>query len=69
MLCPKCNGDMIVQAVSETNKRGCFGTLFLIILLFIPILGWIALFMIIRGRKSKTNTIAVCQHCGYSFYV
>jgi uncharacterized OB-fold protein len=65
MTCPKCGGEMQMQAVAETNKRGCLTVLIYIILLFIPIIGWIALFMLLRGRKSKTVTYAVCQSCGY----
>ena len=28
------------------------------------VIGWIALFMLLRGRKSKTASYAVCQDCG-----
>lgn len=65
MICPKCGGEMQVQAVAEIQKRGCFTVLLYIILLFIPIIGWIALFMLLRGKKSKTFSYAVCQNCGY----
>ena len=56
---------MQIQAVSELQKRGCLTVLFYIFLLFVPVLGWVALFMLIRGKKSKTNNYAVCQKCGY----
>ena len=36
-----------------------------LVLLCIPIIGWIALFMLLRGRKSETVTYAVCQRCGF----
>ena len=65
MICPKCGGTMRVQAVSEVHKRGCFTVLLYLILLCIPILGWIALFCLLRGRKSTTETYGVCQSCGY----
>jgi cytochrome b561 len=55
---------MDIQAVAEIRKRGCLSVLLYIILLCLPIIGWIALFMLLRGRKSKTVSIAVCQSCG-----
>lgn len=68
MVCPKCKSTNVsVQTVAETGKRGCLTTLFYIILLFIPIIGWIALFMLIRGKKSKTRAYAVCQDCGHKW--
>ena len=65
MICPKCGSENIqVQALAETKKRGCFTVLLYIFLLFIPIIGWIALFMLLRGKKSKTVSYALCQNCG-----
>lgn len=65
MICPKCKSEnVILQPVAETKKRGCLAVLLYIILLFIPVIGWIALFMLLRGRKSSTITYAVCQQCG-----
>lgn len=65
MKCPKCGSENVqVQAVSEMKSRGCLTVLLYIILLCIPVIGWIALFMLLRGRKSKTITYAVCQNCG-----
>ena len=65
MYCPRCGGQMQIQAVSEIKKRGCLTVLLYIFLLCVPIAGWIALFMLLRGRKSKTVNYAVCQKCGY----
>jgi hypothetical protein len=65
MVCPKCGSDKVeVQAVSEVKKRGCLKVLLYIVLLCIPVIGWIALFMLIRGNKSRTVSYAVCQSCG-----
>ena len=70
MVCPKCHSENVnVQQVSEMKKRGCLSTLLIIILLFVPIIGWIADFMLIRGRKSKTVGYAVCQNCGHRWKV
>jgi hypothetical protein len=65
MKCIKCGRENVqVQVVSETQKRGCLSVLLYIILLCIPVIGWIALFMLLRGRKSKTRNYYVCQNCG-----
>lgn len=70
MICKRCGSNNVqISVVPELKKRGFLSTLFLIFLLFIPIFGWIALFIIIRGRKSKTVTYAVCQTCGKRFKV
>lgn len=65
MICSKCGEEMQIQVVSEIKKRGCLTVLLYIILLCIPILGWIALFMLLRGRKSHTTSYKVCQKCGH----
>ncbi|MBQ7128581.1 MAG: hypothetical protein IJO19_01155 [Clostridia bacterium] len=66
MICPKCGSNNVnFQVVGETKKRGCLTTLLYIVLLIIPVIGWIALFKLIRGKKSKTNSYMVCQDCGY----
>lgn len=65
MVCPKCQSENVsVQAVAEQKKRGCLSVLLIIILICIPIIGWIGLFCLLRGKKSKTVTYAVCQKCG-----
>lgn len=65
MICPKCGNDNVqMQAVAEQKKRGCLTVLLFLILICIPILGWIVLFSLLRGKKSKTRTYAVCQSCG-----
>lgn len=64
MICPKCGEAMQAQVTSELKKRGCLSVLLYIVLLCIPVIGWIALFMLLRGRKSKTVTYMVCPRCG-----
>ncbi len=65
MVCSRCGSqNVMVTAVAEQRPRGCLLTLFYIFLLLIPIIGWIALFMLIRGRRSHTVSYAVCQTCG-----
>ena len=38
-----------------------------LILICIPIIGWIILISLVRGQKSQTKTVAVCQTCGYQY--
>ena len=63
--CPKCGGELNYQIVAEQKGRGCLMTLLWIALLFIPIIGWIALAMLWKSHKSKTRSWGVCQKCGY----
>lgn len=66
MRCWKCGTTMEMTTVTETKKRGCFTILIYIILLFIPVIGWIALFAMLRGStKVHAVTYAVCPNCGY----
>lgn len=66
MTCKKCGSNNVsVQAVNEVKRRGCLTVLMYLVLLCIPILGWFVLFSLLRGRKSKTTSWAVCQDCGY----
>ena len=65
MKCRRCGAEMQMTTVSETKHRSIFTILIYIILLFIPIIGWIALFKILGGsKKQKAVTYAVCQNCG-----
>lgn len=67
--CPKCGSTNItVQTITENKQTGCADALLLIILAItiigIPI---IILWLLIRGKKSKTGTIKICQNCGKTF--
>lgn len=65
MNCRHCGSTMEMQTVSETKHRSIFTILFYVILLFIPIIGWVALFKILGGsHKQKAVTFAVCPNCG-----
>ena len=65
MTCPKCGNQMQIQAVSEVKRRGIFTALLYLILILIPVIGWIILISLMRGQKSQVKTFAVCQTCGY----
>lgn len=66
MVCPKCGSEMEAQMITETKRRGFITILIYIILLFIPIIGWIALFKLLGGsRKTHTVSYLFCKQCGY----
>ena len=65
MTCPKCGHQMQIQAVSEVKRRGIFTVLLYLILICIPVIGWIILISLLRGQKSQVKMLAVCQTCGY----
>ena len=65
MTCPKCGNQMQIQAVSEVKRRGIFTVLLYLILICIPVIGWIILISLLRGQKSQVKMLAVCQMCGY----
>ena len=65
MTCPKCGNQMQIQAVSEVKRRSIFTVLLYLILVCIPVIGWIILISLLRGQKSQVKMLAVCQTCGY----
>ena len=65
MTCPKCGNQMQIQAVSEVKRRGIFTVLLYLVLICIPVIGWIILISLLRGQKSQVKMLAVCQTCGY----
>lgn len=65
MTCPKCGSQMQIQAVSEVKRRGFFTVLLYLFLILVPVIGWIILINLMRGQKSQTKMLAVCQTCGY----
>ena len=72
-LCPKCkNNDISFSTASEENRsagEGCFlSYIVMVLLLFIPVLGWILLFaMFNEKRKPVPVTYALCSKCGCSW--
>lgn len=69
MFCPRCHGNnVVVQAVAEQQKRGCFMS-FLWVLLAIFTIGAIIWIPLLTKKGSKTRTYAVCQSCGFRWMV
>ena len=65
MICRHCGTTMEMQTATETKRRSIFTILIYIVLLCVPIIGWIALFKILGGsKKQKAVTFAVCPNCG-----
>ena len=71
--CPKCkSNDISFSTALEENHgagEGCFlSYIVMILLLFIPVLGWILLFAVFtEKRKPVPVTYALCSKCGYSW--
>ena len=72
-VCPKCKGkDISFNTVLEENRgagEGCFlSYIVMVLLLFIPVLGWILLFAMFNEKKKPVPvTYALCSKCGYSW--
>ena len=69
MVCPKCGSEnVVIQAVAEKKKRGCFAAT-MWILLAICTFGLVLLIPILTRKGSKTKIYAVCQNCGKKWVV
>ena len=71
--CPKCRSkDFSFSTALEENRsagEGCFlSYIVMVLLLFIPVLGWILLFAMFNEKKKPVPvTYALCSKCGYSW--
>ena len=72
-VCPKCRSkDISFSTAFEENRgagEGCFlSYIVMVLLLFIPVLGWILLFAMFNEKKKPVPvTYALCSKCGYSW--
>ena len=71
-ICPKCKSKNISFSTvfeEENQGAGCFlSYIVMVLLLFIPVLGWILLFAIFNEKKKPVPvTYALCSKCGYSW--
>ena len=72
-VCPKCKSKDISFSTAMEEKRGagegCFlSYIVMVLLLFIPVLGWILLFAMFNEKKKPVPVIyALCSKCGYSW--
>ncbi len=71
-ICPKCKSKNISFSTvfeEENQGAGCFlSYIVMVLLLFIPVLGWILLFAMFNEKKKPVSvTYALCSKCGYSW--
>ena len=71
-ICPKCKSKNISFSTvfeEENHGAGCFlSYIVMVLLLFIPVLGWILLFAMFNEKKKPVPvTYALCSKCGYSW--
>ena len=71
-ICPKCKSKNISFSTvfeEENQGAGCFlNYIVMVLLLFIPVLGWILLFAMFNEKKKPVPvTYALCSKCGYSW--
>lgn len=68
-VCPQCGShDIIYKTADRETKSGCVTLLQYIILLLIPIIGWIAIYQLLKKKNGKEKT-GICQNCGANFKV
>ena len=71
-ICPKCKSKNISFSTvfeEENQGAGCFlSYIVMVLLLFIPVLGWILLFAMFNEKKKTVPvTYALYSKCGYSW--
>jgi len=65
MTCPKCGStEVTMQMMNEDKNKGCLWLLW-----FVPVIGWIAMAIILFTKNKKTVTKALCQKCGKNWDV
>lgn len=70
-VCPRCGStncqfNFALEEQERGTGEGCFlHYMAMVLLLFIPIIGWILLYAIVNEkRKPKSVTYALCNNCG-----
>jgi|GEM_PF-1202696 len=67
--CPSCGNESIfLQTQPGVLKKGCLQHVFELMLLFIPIIGWIIL-AVVMYTDGKAHMGATCQKCGYHWFL
>jgi ribosomal protein L37E len=65
--CVRCGSNHVFVQQVDAGMDPAF-VIIMILLLFIPVIGWIALFCLLISR-NKTKTRETCQQCGMTWYV
>lgn len=75
-ICPRCgSANISFNLALEEQKTGCgegcfLSTVVVILLLCIPVIGWILLIAMFLEKKGTVNvTYALCHNCGNSWKV
>ena len=73
-VCPRCGStncqfNLALEEQERSTGEGCFlYYMAIILLLFIPVIGWILLYAIVNEkRKRKSVTYVLCNNCGNSW--
>lgn len=73
-ICPRCgSANISFNLALEEQKTGCgegcfLSTVVVILLLCIPVIGWILLIAMFLEKKGTVNvTYALCNNCGNSW--
>ena len=69
LVCPRC-GKLypLVQTLTEKKRMNPMTALLYIILLLLPVIGWIVLFIsLVKRSKTVLVPYATCQGCGHSW--
>jgi DNA-directed RNA polymerase subunit M/transcription elongation factor TFIIS len=65
ILCPNCGtANPVIQQVKKKNNP--LLVLLYLVLLFLPVVGWIALFVALTKRE-KTEPQCTCQSCAHTW--
>jgi heme/copper-type cytochrome/quinol oxidase subunit 2 len=62
LCCSKCGSANVFEAMISESRTGCLDILLLILLIGIPIIGWIALAVFITARRNRI--VYHCRNCG-----
>ncbi len=72
--CPNCGSNnisynLVLEEKQRGSGEGCFlSYIAMVLLLFIPVLGWILLFAMVHEKKGTVSvTYALCNDCGNSW--
>ncbi|MCL1797062.1 MAG: hypothetical protein FWG24_01880 [Eggerthellaceae bacterium] len=70
IVCPQCNSPYVsIVPMIVQRPLGVANALIVVPLIFIPILGWVVLFLVIFANRSVSIRQSVCQHCGTAVYL
>ena len=73
-VCPRCGNpnisfNLAIEEKQRSSGEGCFlSYIAMVLLLFVPVLGWILLFAMFHEKKGTVRiTYALCNNCGNSW--